>query len=317
MLRTTQLTLFLMVFCGRCLAGVSFLSLFTFPSKQQFQRGSSAQTFYDSFIGSRTARNMILEVEQKFRIGDNQDINITDICSKLESLGYHRKGPTVTFADWYFDDLSSLSLSLQDCWLRYREMGDQGEWQLKRGRQQLLGNSSCRNDSTSKKSTVYEEIIGKEAVDMALSIIKCADSLDVSTRDLEEKEENDTMMDCIAPNLPTNQPHSLKAFVRLVTTRSSWVLPPSSVDIQDISENANIQVDLDITNTNYAVGEVETVVEREDHVPRAQALVQRTIEQLQGKKYGPPIGKLEHFLVNFRPKHYEELVRVGILKTER
>jgi hypothetical protein len=257
---------------------------------------------------------MILEVEQKFVVDDNQDDNNNNatICSKLEELGFQRKGPTVTFADWYFDDLSLLTLSLQDCWLRYREMDNQGQWQLKRRRQC----SSSSNNTASQKSTVYEEITGNEAVNMALSIIKSADSFDVSRRDLNETEENDTLLGYIAPTLPTDQRHSLKVFVRLVTTRSSWILPASSDDTMDIYVNGNIQVDLDSTNTNYAVGEVETVVETEDHVPWAQAAVQRIIEKLQGKNHrgdSPPIGKLEHFLLHFRPKHYEALIQGGIL----
>jgi hypothetical protein len=263
---------------------------------------------------------MVLEVEQKFQIFDeNQDNNNTEICSKLEELGFERKGPTVTFTDWYFDDLSSLSLSLQDCWLRYREMDDQGQWQLKRGQQQLLRSSgSNSNHMASQKSTVYEEIIGNESVDMALSIIKSADSTVVSTRELNEEEENHTLLGCIAPNLPTDQSHSLKAFVRLVTTRSSWILAPSLDNTASTTENAIIQVDLDITNTNYAVGEVETMVEKEEQVPNAQAVVQGIIEKLQDNKHTfhhPPIGKLENFLLRFRPKHYEALVQGGILKT--
>jgi hypothetical protein len=317
MLKSRCVVLFVLVVGGQFLASRSFLTASNFHSVRTFHR-CSRQDIPRVLKRTGIELTMILEVEQKFRIDLNQDNN-ADICSKLEELGFQRKDPTLIFTDWYYDDLSSLSLSLQDCWLRYREIGGHGQWQLKRGQKQLLGSS---NNDTIDKSTVYEEIIGIEAVDVALSIINPANDSDESTqdstRDLSKEEENETLLGYVAPTLPTLQPHSLKAFVRLVTTRSSWISLPSADDTRDISENGKIKVDFDTTNTNYAVGEVETVVEAKDQVPRAQATVQGIIEKLQGKTQrtdSPPIGKLENFLLHFRPNHFQALVEGGILKS--
>lgn len=264
---------------------------------------------------SNLSLNMALEVEQKFQI-DNQDQG--EISSKLQHLGFQPKGDPTTFADWYFDDLSSLRLSLQDTWLRYRETEkSDGEWQLKRGQLPLLRGSV----KTNSKSTVYEEIEGLEAVQIALSILQRDDDDDEKALYTGEKEDhimtddNITMKDCFqAPVLPTGHPHSLKPFVRLVTTRTSWILTEAA-DGGD-SWSGNIQVDLDTTNTNYAVGEVETVVDTNDDVLEAQAVVQRIIEGIIGSDGSsqPAMGKLEHFLIQYRPNHYECLIKAGVLK---
>lgn len=297
MLRITFLMLFLLEFGRRIPSVRSFQS--PFPS-------SHLQHASTSFLEpSFTTLNMILEVEQKFRIDDN-----AEICSRLEELGFERKGDAVTFADWYFDELTSLHLSLQDCWLRYREMGDQGQWQLKRGQKPPQGNDMA------SRSTVYEEIEGTEAVDIALSMIKFGNQASSRSK-LIEKVENDTMKGSKPPTLTTDQQHSLKPFVRLETTRSSWTLCPSNNTLEKYW-GANIQVDLDTTNTNYAVGEVETVGETKDQVSDAQAVVESVLDQLLGNQRtdSPPIGKLEHFLIKFRPKHYQALVTAGILKDD-
>jgi CYTH domain len=253
-----------------------------------------------------TTLNMVLEVEQKFRI---DTYNNAEIAATLEEMGFERKGEPVTFADWYFDDLSCLCLSLQDCWLRYREVGDLGQWQLKRGQSSPFGDTSIVT-----KSTVYEEIEGPEAVEIALSIVKSRGAATTIEKDIKI-EGNFTMEGYPAPIFPTEQAHSLYPFVRLVTTRTSWILRHTRVESL-AAWNGKIQVDLDTTNTNYAVGEVETVVDAEEQVPAAQAVVKQVIDQLlgeSGKDSPPPIGKLEHFLLKTRPKHYQALAEVGVV----
>ncbi|KAG7361008.1 CYTH-like domain containing protein [Nitzschia inconspicua] len=256
---------------------------------------------------------MILEVEQKFRI-DNYDDD--EISSRLRTLGFRPEGTAVTFTDWYFDDLSSLALSLKDCWLRYREMGGHGEWQLKRGKSLQPGT----DDSTSK-STVYEEVEGLEAVDIALAVIQSDNNTALRNEGggIETEGHGATMKDFPAPSIPTSQAHSLQPFVRLVTNRTSWILSHAGAHTgSSATWNGKIRVDLDTTNTHYAVGEVETVVNSEDQVPEAQAVVQRVIELLVGNSENntspsPPIGKLEHFLLHFRPNHYQTLIQSGVL----
>ncbi len=259
---------------------------------------------------SRNHLSMVLEVEQKFRINDNQEL----IYSKLKDLGFERKCSPKTFTDWYFD-VPSLGLSLNDCWFRYRQIGSHGQWQLKRGRE----------SSFSSNSTVYEEIEGREAVEIALSM-NDMHSVDPKNDDATTMDIETIIRESESPTLPTERQHSLRPIVRLETTRSSWILSPTSTNaartLGGLLVSDNLQVDLDTTNINYAVGEVETIVETENQLPEAQAKVQMVVEMLtNGKKgmneLGPPAGKLEHYLFHFRPAHYNALVRAGVLKNVR
>jgi hypothetical protein len=265
----------------------------------------------------------VLEVEQKFGInGDSTDPAI--ISSKLERLGFERKGVATVFTDWYFDSPTTLTLSLQDCWLRYREMNGKGQWQLKCGQQ-------LSKSSATKGLTVYQEVEGQEAVDMALSMLESYNLESFSRRTIKTAS-SDPVLDVterIIPKLPTDKAHSLKLFARFTTTRSSWVLKHKHdtsnnvplVEILGDVVNA-IQVDLDATDTNYAVGEVEIVVEKEDQVANAKSRIQQVITAINGDKdlkldertsQTPPQGKLEHFLFHYRPNHYQALVEAGIL----
>jgi hypothetical protein len=77
-------------------------------------------------------------------------------------------------------------------------------------------------------------------------------------------------------------------------------------------------VDLDITNTNYAVGEVEMVIYSDSELEYAKRRIQEVIDKLHegqndAQELSPPAGKLEHFLQAQRPDHYEALIRSGIL----
>jgi adenylate cyclase class IV len=256
-----------------------------------FEKYSHA-AFFSSYRPSAfhpkgTIRNMFLEVEQKFQLTESGDLEL-----RLRDLGFLPKG-TVTFVDWYFDTADHY-LTTRDCWLRFREKEGKGRWELKRGRGQ---NSS---------STVYQESEGEEAVSIALSIVPETTSKSIS---LEDKEFDGFE----APKIPVDAIHGLVPFCRLETRRSSWKVDPDDTK-NDLS---GLAVDLDTTNTGHAVGEVETVVSNDSEVLQAKERVQDLITKLTGTTgsgEGSAVGKLEHFLMNQRPEHFEACVNSGVIQ---
>jgi len=108
----------------------------------------------------------------------------------------------------------------------------------------------------------------------------------------------------------TSFSYGLRPFCRLETRRSSWKV--------DRIENPyfGLVVDLDSTNTGHTVGEVEMMCD-EAEVEAGKARVQDLIVQLCGRNDSASdgaIGKLEHFLMNNRPRHYEMCVQSGVLQ---
>jgi len=250
----------------------------------------------------------MLEVEQKFQLLslDNEET----IVSRLKAMGFVEMGPPKKFTDWYFDDPATFRLSLSDHWLRYREMVNTtttGKWELKRRRD---------NGSSASSSTVYEELEGHVAIETALSFLSSATEMNTNSILVDDDNTGDFEGFTI-PVLPTDVPHSLLApFCRMETTRSSWKKNGSA-----------IQVDLDTTDTNYAVGEVEIIVESEDEIPQAKVDIQTVIDDLllllhkendkaTTSSSGSPPGKLEHYLQTFRPAHYQVLIDSGVLKRQ-
>lgn len=243
-----------------------------------------------SFVAySRMTTRKAVEVEQKFQLNETCDLD-----AKLISLGFVPKG-TVRFVDWYFDTPSN-DLSTNDLWLRYRDKGGNGQWELK-----VRKDSSVGTDST----TVYDEIEGDQACTTATDIL--------ATKGIGAKEEEteSTFDGFSIPKLPPRTA-GFSPFCRLETTRSSWVV--ASAD----SEYSGMQVDLDSTNTGHTVGEVETIcsdseIEIEKGKERVQQLVSILMEA-ETDSQGPAVGKLEHFLMTHRPEHYKACVASGVIK---
>lgn len=229
-------------------------------------------------------RQMYLEVEQKFALTDSGDLE-----ARLSGLGFKPDGKK-TFVDWYFDT-EDVRLTTQDCWFRFRDMGGNGEWQLKRG---------CGENSA---STVYNETEGDVAVSNALSL------LEGNTRD-EPSTKSEIFDGYSIPKIPGGENCGLLPFCRLETTRSSWSAG---------GEYENLVVDLDATNTGYGVGEVETVVEDAADIAeakeRVQSLISRITENISSDDE-PAVGKLEHYLINNRPEHYQACIESGVIKTK-
>lgn len=231
-----------------------------------------------------------VEVEQKFQLSETGSLD-----SKLISLGFESKA-TVRFVDWYFDT-EACDLSTNDLWLRYREKGGKGQWELKVGK-----SSSSGVEST----TIYEEIEGDQACVVATDFL-----LSKSIKDEMAAAGEKSIDGFEAPELPP-QAANLHPFCRLETTRSSWVIDSSD------HEHAGLQVDLDSTNTGHTVGEVETMCS-EDEIEIGRTRVQRLISILsghEGKNQSPAVGKLEHYLMKFRPEHFEACVSAGVISNK-
>ena len=287
----------------------------------------------------------MFEVEQKFQLmsdndgdsgGDTTTTTTTtnQIQQQLKELHFVPK-KTIKFVDWYFDTNDTILSTQYDCWLRYRGLFKEkeeeneedvivkGSWQLKKG----------QNDATSK-TTVYQEIEGDEAVVASITVL-------IDSKKAEKKADNDNVSGRSSrpttfdgyeiPKLPLDNLSNdqvqvgnlLLPFCRIVTTRSSWAFNNNNND--NDGDFRGLDVDLDMTNSGYCVGEVEAVVEKEADIPIAKERIQLLINQIthvdnndnsSKKKDTIPLGKLEHFLVNNRPDHYKACVESGSMQSK-
>ena len=238
----------------------------------------------------------LLEVEEKFNLMDR---NLNELKLQLTKLGFVEKR-SIEMEDWYFDD-SNYSLTRQDCWLRFRKIGDDkkdGQWELKRGRQRH------------NQSTVYEEIEGLQGFDTAFSLLLPSQSASAAEAIIMFDECSEPSS---VPTLPRND-SNLRPFARIWTQRSSW----KSL----LGRFSTLSIDLDATDYGHAVGEVEALVSNEQQVPKAQALIRELLSELLPHDYGETLpiapkkcikGKLEAYIELNRPKMYEILVDAGIL----
>lgn len=237
-----------------------------------------------------TSHSMAYEIEEKFVLSD-----LSMVESRLNGLGFV-PSKKVEFVDWYFDTNKN-ELSLQDCWLRFRgKTNEDGEWELKRG-----------HAESSSDTTVYEEIVGEEAISATKEILL--------ERDYELSEQHTGGCDNFeSPPLPEFASClPIHAFCRLETKRSSWQLDAE----WPLRTHAGLSVDLDVTDTGYSVGEVEMVVEDKDQIKDANRRVQLLIAELtEGSTpcEGPATGKLEQFLITHRNEHYEACLDAGVIK---
>lgn len=166
-----------------------------------------------------TTSSSLIEIEQKFTFTNRSATE--DILRKEGFLPMKE----TTMVDWYFDlveneeqdgnedrysygavdDLCDSSLDLplirRDHWMRYREIllennksygnNGLGIWQLKRGNTKIRDKNSKSNDG----STVYEEVEGIEAVQIAHSIIRKSQSQKLKRTVEAATTNNDTLFD--------------------------------------------------------------------------------------------------------------------------
>lgn len=238
--------------------------------------------------GVRTMRTTI-EVEEKFSLVDR---SLPELQSRLKELGFSESKRTTEMVDWYYDT-EGCDLTRQDCWLRYREDSKKGSgrWQLKMGRKGHL---------TSGSSTVYDEIEDEAAVKT------CCDLLP-STPGNAASEPDYPYDGCSVPDFPV-QGTGLVAIARIYTRRTKWTQTQPSCQVR-------LTVDLDATDFDYGVGEVEAVVDNDDDIENARRSIKDLIEALTGGSNNiPASGKLEFYLEKYRPRIFEILVDCGVIR---
>jgi hypothetical protein len=144
----------------------------------------------------------------------------------------------------------------------------------------------------------------------------------------------------IIPQLPEPS-YGLVPFARIESTRSSWIVPsdnnnnmPPTSPEAEVSSWSNrrcmgLSVDLDVTTYGYAVGEVETIVHEESNVAEARERIQQFLNQLllenteatnnnsnnnnNKTTTTTTVGKLEYYLIKYRPDHYQACLQSGSL----
>lgn len=288
---------------------------FPVSCQQEVVRGCSITT------SAHLPRTSMLEVEEKFAWTGT---NVCEIEERLIQAGFV-KASSFEMVDWYFDTTQPYSLTLRDCWLRYRETTStkdekgtsDGCWQLKRG---TSSTPSGSRQLRQQRTTVYDETEGIEAVMLACSIVKeimdsqpsspsMSSTIDASARRAAVFEGYEV------PSLPlvTSAP-DLMPVARIATRRCRW-------QVASDSEHpfAALGVDLDTTDFGHAVGEVEMVVESEDQVAEARELIRRFLDQVvysnaRLELQRPAQGKLEFYLERYRPDLYQALIKAGVMK---
>lgn len=233
-----------------------------------------------------TPKKIAIEVEEKFQLVDGG----TNVEKRLMELGFEKKGE-IDIVDWYFDTPDPhWTLTPRDYWLRYRDTKQSSSWQLKRGRRHHEGGA-----------TVYEELENNDAIKAIMEL-------------LPSKSQGvivpDEYKGYAVPALP--RPLELIPFARIETHRSSWKFSGNSESYNDLT------VDLDGTQYDYMVGEVEAVVFAQDEVPlarqRIELLVRELVPTQDDASSQVPVGKLEHYLIRHRPDHYKACIEGGSIK---
>ena len=277
-------------------------------------RGSSHLTRTCSRIRMSSSQVQVeVEVEQKFPL----PADIAPVEDRLKELGFALKGGgAVSFVDTYYDvPAPCWYLTQRDTWLRFRGVkqtidgGWEGKWQLKIRRKNSEGDDSA--------AVAYEEIQGDAALNRVSEILASA-----SLEGDGDEEECDEITD--APLAPRH----LVPFAQFETTRSSWVINDEE-KMPSSSEYLGLSVDIDSTDFGYGVGEVEAILNKGDDACMADA--RKRIGQLVAEICAasdqtesaaqnaatselPTVGKLETYLMEKRPRHYNAIITAGIFK---
>jgi thiamine-triphosphatase len=282
-----------------------------------------------------------IEVERKFSLENGAKVQEIEERLELE-LGYECTG-RVSFVDWYYDTVQGdpchtpWQLSTNDIWLRYRQYlttEDQGEmvqdvtrgsWQLKR-RPQSFNRDSGKIEAAT--TTVYEELEGQSAIDVALANIFLTDEQPTSCTSFPDNKREALLH--VSPSILSSHAqtststveypypmHELPAgcglvpFARFQTNRSSWTTRTrsrsaggennqtrdSTIGNYDKTlQHIPLQVDLDGTDFGYQVGEVEAIVsnDNEGDINNALRCIDAFMEKLlvgngdASSKSGPP-----------------------------
>ncbi|XP_075067311.1 thiamine-triphosphatase [Mixophyes fleayi] len=99
----------------------------------------------------------------------------------------------------------------------------------------------------------------------------------------------------------------LKKFASFVTRRRRFQLP------HEDGSSAKAVVDLDETDFDFAIGEVEVLVNTQEEVQSALEKVEDVCKQLGVLKDSPVQGKVSTFLQRNCTDHYQQLLQANIL----
>lgn len=260
------------------------------------------------------------EVEQKFALNSVEETK--KIEQRLQKLGFEKSSsPDISMVDWYWEDARpsgkiqqhqpqlQYSLTTQDCWLRLRQIiprssssssssDVKNSWQLKLSRKVP---SQQPGDDNTEYATVYEEVVGMNAMTQAISLLPPLTTTTTTTDAPSSQDESESLLSLFlektqlqvppellySSNTGDDETPLLVPFAMIETQRSSWV--PSSQQ-QQSPDYANLKVDFDTATYGtataggeevvYAVGEVEEVVHREDDIAGARIRVQTFVDQL-------------------------------------
>lgn len=322
---------------------------------------------------SQQEKQQLLEVEEKFFFSDRSELE-----ERLRREGF-ASVQEVTMVDLYFDRLVAdggrsnndesgdddhdddidnhyyleLPLVRNDHWLRFREITSQngvdcsngGEWELKRG---TPAGKDCDGGAT-----VYEEIEGLRAVEIACSVVqeqskKSPSRASTSTTWSTDTEESPSMTPLLrfdghsVPILPIDG-CGLEPFARIVTHRAKWKQQQSGTT--STTTFPNLVVDLDTTPDGFAVGEVEALIgagESQDQsipegaettttndnnnqdaaIAQARADIRRFLVKIldhEGTEDGAPerrrpaMGKLGQYIFQNQPQIHKVCVESGVI----
>mmetsp|Transcript_16629 Transcript_16629/g.47734 ORF Transcript_16629/g.47734 Transcript_16629/m.47734 type:complete len:301 (+) Transcript_16629:59-961(+) len=274
-------------------------------------RVSSHLTLATRAMSSSKIQQVEVEIEEKFPL----PADIVPVEATLRGLGFSPKGGgVVSFVDTYYDFPSPhWYLTPRDTWLRFRGVKQndmdsrwEGKWQLKIRRKSSEGDNSA--------AVAYEEIQGGTALDRVSEILASAN---FGGDGIEE--EYDAITD--APVAPNN----LIPFAQFETTRSSWVIDDKKMPM---SEYLGLSVDIDATDFGYGVGEVEAILNKGDDMADARKRIGQLVAEICAASSDqtesvtpstatgelPTVGKLETYLMEKRPEHFNAIITAGIFK---
>lgn len=241
-----------------------------------------------------------IEVERKFFI-ENKD----ELEKRLIDTNGITRVACQNFTDSYYDLSNRPTITLKDNWLRYRECEQNGKiigtWQLKKP------TSRADQSFIPNKSSIYQEVEGLNAIRDALLI--AAKNQNSDDFELNIKHELSTIEDSVE----ILHQNGFECFASFSTQRSTW-----NIACDKSCEIASLKMDLDVTNFSHKVGEVEAIVYVESSIETAQRQIQSIMEsfnlvQCSERSFQQAEGKLERYLRENRPEHFDACVQAGIL----
>jgi hypothetical protein len=92
-----------------------------------------------------------------------------------------------------------------------------------------------------------------------------------------------------------------------ITPFAALKLPEKNISVKILT------IDLDLTNFGYQIGEIEVIVQSQDHILTAEDKIQRFARELGLNITSGVPGKVLTYLQRIRPEHYQALRVCGLL----